>query len=396
MITLLTEGPMRRATHVRRGFALPLALLALVLIGALVAASSFAAFQDTRTASGGAAQTQALAAAEHAQDTLLIGWNKQWNSLPNGTTFEQKFAQANGAVATVRVTKLNTLSFLLASEGRTGTGASSADAARRRTGLLMRLDVPVMKVGGAITTAGEVTIGGAATLIGKDTSYASWACPPAGPAVAGAAITDYGKINFGGTCKKLSNGQYSCISGDPLVDTSAVYGKTDTYFDYGGVDWDDLVGAADKVVSGTITNVQPSYVGAACNTADLNNWGEPTKVLAAPTDCDDYYPIVYAPAGIAINGKRGQGILLVNGNLDVQGNFEYYGQIVIKGTLKLTGTGNKINGSVMAAAIVDSSKTTTTLNGTSSIRYSSCVLNTVRRAAAIPGKARQRAWTELF
>lgn len=385
----------------REGFALPLALIALVLIGALVTASTYSAFHEGRTARGAAAQARALAAAEHAQDTIFVGWNKQWNSFAPGTTFVRQFTEDDGTVATVRITKLNALSYLIASEGRTGGADStgSAAAARRRTGLLMRLDVPVMKVGGAITTAGVVTIGGAATLIGRDTSIATWGCPAAGAPVAGAAITDYSKIAFGGTCKPIKGGGYTCIDGSPLVDTSSVYGQPDTYFDYGGVSWEDLVLSADKIVTGALTNVQPSYIGvgtAACNVGDLRNWGEPLKTPLLPGDCETYYPIVYAPSSIAINGNRGQGILLVNGNLEVQGNFEFYGQIITRGTLKLTGTGNKITGSVMAAAIMDSTKESTMLGGTSTIRYSRCVLNTVSRSAALPARARERGWAELF
>jgi hypothetical protein len=104
---------------------------------------------------------------------------------------------------------------------------------------------------------------------------------------------------------------------------------------------------------------------------------------------------VYAPGNLSINGDMGQGVLLVNGNLNIQGSFVYYGQVIVRGTLKLTGTGNHIYGGVMAAAVLDSTSTSQ-LSGNSSIHYSRCAITSVFSTAALGIHAPQRSWIELF
>ena len=88
-------------------------------------------------------------------------------------------------------------------------------------------------------------------------------------------------------------------------------------------------------------------------------------------------------------------MLLVGGNLSIQGNFTFYGPVISRGTVKLTGTGNHINGSVLAANVVDSTATTS-LTGNSAIQYSSCANMTALQRTAMPVKAPKRSWAELF
>ena len=91
----------------------------------------------------------------------------------------------------------------------------------------------------------------------------------------------------------------------------------------------------------------------------------------------------------------GQGILLINGNLSIQGGFVYYGQIIARGTVKLTGTGNHVYGGIMAANVIDSTSTSQ-LSGNSSIHYSRCALTAVFLNTAMSTRAPQRSWIELF
>lgn len=369
----------------RRGFALALVILALVIIGALLAGAFIAADQEYRMGRNTMTQQRALTAAEFGQDSIYAGWNKAWNSIKSGSTFVTALSPGDGSLDTVRVTKLNTLSFLVVSEGRSGGGSSGA---RRRTAMVMRLNVPVVKTYGALTSSGNVTIGGSTQLLGHDSAFTGWNCPPTKD-VPGVAVPSYSDLSFGGACKKMS-----CISGTPLVDTTSAAKDTSTYFSYGGMTWTDLVAAADKTVSGTLTGIQPSYSGSACNTADNNNWGDPNRNLVTPGACESYFPMIYAPGNLSINGNVGQGMLLVNGNLNIQGNFSFYGEIITRGTIKLTGTGNHINGGVLAANVVDSTSTSM-LSGNSTIQYSSCTQSMALRSTAMVTRPK-RSWAELF
>jgi len=63
--------------------------------------------------------------------------------------------------------------------------------------------------------------------------------------------------------------------------------------------------------------------------------------------------------------------------------------------VSLTGTGNHINCSFLAANVVDST-TSSMLSGNSAIQYSRCANNTALQRTAMPVRAPQRNWAELF
>ena len=328
-----------------------------------------------------------MTAAEYGHGAVYQNWSRAWNSYKAGTTFVRPYTPGDGSVDTVRITKLNNLSFLVVSEGR--SNASSRGGARRRAGMIVRLSVPQVTMLGAITTKGTVKIGGSTAISGMDTSFAGWNCPPAGAPVAGAVVPSLSNLSAGGSCSAMT-----CIKGTPLVSITTAASDSNTYFSYGGIKWADLVAMADKSVSGTMTGVGPSTSGGSCNTADIKNWGDPARAATAGA-CESYFPVIYAPGDVSINGNTGQGILIVGGNLSIQGGFTFYGPVIARGTVKLTGNGNHINGSVLAANVIDSTATSL-LSGNSAIQFSRCANNTALQRTALPVKAPQRSWAELF
>ena len=372
----------------RDGMALGLVLMALFVITILILGAHYTSTQEFRLGSNQLVQNRAMSAAEHGHGMIYKDWDRNWNAFKAGTTFVRAYAPGDGSVDTVRVTKLNSLSFLAVSEGRAGTGVQMG--ARRRAGLLLRLNVPQVSVLGAITTKGTVKIGGSTAINGRDTAFAGWNCPPAGVPTAGVAVPSLSNITYGGSCTAGS-----CIQGTPLVSTTSAASDTNTYFSYGGMTWNELVAMADKTISGTITGASPSYnVDGSCKTSDNKNFGDPGRA-ATPGKCESYFQIIYAPGDVSINGNTGQGVLLVNGSLSIQGGFTFYGPVIARGTVKLTGNGNHINGGVLAAAVVDSTSGSSLL-GNSSIQFSRCAMTTALQRTALPVKAPQRSWTELF
>lgn len=383
----------RTPTRQRRGFALAMSLLAIVVIGAMVAGGYMAGVQYYRIGRNSLVEQRALSATELGLDSAYALWNKSWNSQATGTVTTLSYAAGDGSwVDTVRVTKLNQLSLLIVSEGRAG-GYQTQISARRRIGMIAVLNMPKVNQIGALTSRGTVTIGGSTAVSGIDTSLAGWNCPPAGSGVAGVAVPSFSNLAWGGSCPGGT-----CIAGSPLVSISAAANDTNTYFSYGGVTWAQLVAMADKSVSGTLTHVKPTTLSSGgttvCATSTNTNWGDPNRATPAGV-CESYLPVIYAPGDVSINGDQGQGVLLVNGNLNIQGGFVFYGQIIARGTVKLTGTGNHVYGGVMAAAIQDSTDASK-LSGNSSIRYSRCAVTSVFLNAAMGRRAPQRSWIELF
>ena len=374
-------------TRNRKGIALGVVLMAIFVITLLILGAYFANIQEYRLGSNSLLQTRAMSSADYGHAVVYQNWDKSWNTFKSGTTFVRAYTPGDGAIDTVRITKLNNLSFLVVSEGRAGGGVRAG--ARRRAGMLLRLNMPTVNIRAAIMTSGNLTIGGSTALSGKDSVPPGWSCPPAGSAVAGAIVPKASNFSYGGSCKNMS-----CIAGTPLLDTTKVAADTNSYFNYGSLHWSDMVAMADKQVTGTQTNVGPSTAAGACRTSDSKNWGDPNRTSPAGL-CESYFPIVYSPGDLSINGNMGQGILLVNGNLSIQGNFTFYGPVIVRGTVKLTGTGNHINGAVLAANVIDSTATTS-LTGNSAIQYSSCANSQALLRTALPAKAPQRSWSELF
>ncbi len=111
--------------------------------------------------------------------------------------------------------------------------------------------------------------------------------------------------------------------------------------------------------------------------------------------CENYFPIIHAKGAtstLKLTGNKGQGILLVDGDLEISGGFEFYGPVIVRGRIKSTGTGGKLNGGVMAAN-VDLEQNT--VLGDATITYSSCAVEKATAGAANPRRMVQRAWTEV-
>jgi hypothetical protein len=240
---------------------------------------------------------------------------------------------------------------------------------------------------GALTTQGEVKIGGSSFLDGNDDSVSNWGCPPLSGGLPGLAMPDSTKLTTAGC------GGLSCIAGTPKIAQDSLAGKDSTYFSFGpGLDWDDLTGMATKTYSSgaSLNGLGPSVSGGVCNTADQANWGDP---LHSTTLCQSYFPIIHAMGDLKITGGEGQGILLVEGDLSVQGGAEFYGPVIVRGSLKTAGTGGHFNGGVMAAN-VDLEQSA--LLGNAVVNFSSCALTKALAGAATPTFVARRSWTELY
>lgn len=385
---------MRMHTGRRDGFALAVAIVAIVVIGALIAGVFFASTQEFRIGRNTLLQTRALTAAELGLTSMANAPPAgQWNSatlsaLATGaTSAPMQVLPGDGSVDTVRVTKLNDLSYFVVSEGF--AGSSTAAQARRRIGALLTLQIPQINIRGALTTRGQTRLGGSSFVNGNDTSFAGWGCPAPGAAKPGIAINDSSLIDLNGGCAGLS-----CVTGSPKVSEDPLAADTTTYFKYGDTDWQQLAAHASKVLGSTTwTGLTPSFtLGGACNTADPTNWGDPLHVNVN-TSCQDYFPIIYAPGDLKISGGVGQGILLVEGDLEVQGGAQFYGPIIVRGSLKTTGTGGHFLGGVMAANVeLDQN----TVLGNAVVQYSNCALIKALAGSAFPNFARGRSWVELY
>jgi hypothetical protein len=188
------------------------------------------------------------------------------------------------------------------------------------------------------------------------------------------------------------------IAGTPAVAQDA--GIVDsTFTNFGDMDWDELSTLAQlegKNITSygtTITNTLPVSSGGVCDESVPTNWGD----INPAGDCGSYFPLIYhgGPSLRISSGGMGQGILLVDGTLDLRGNFTFHGIIIVQGTFETQGAGNRITGAVMAS---NGELDMQGYVGGSEILYSSCavqrsILNNASLSRARP--LSNRSWIDL-
>src|SRR6266536_2856415 len=159
---------MDRTRQSEKGMALMMSLGAIVIIGVLMGGVLFVSTQDYRVGGNTVRATRAAAAAELGLNRVPVDWNLADNNrLKTGDTLKKAYTAPRGATANVIITRLDGPFFWVVSEGYAG-GLGSQVSARRRYGVLFRLNMPNMNFMGAITTQGNTTVSGNVTVNGND------------------------------------------------------------------------------------------------------------------------------------------------------------------------------------------------------------------------------------
>ncbi len=368
-----------------RGFALAVSIFALVIIAALITGVFFAARQEMRIGENSEFSTRAFAAANAGLDYAIANWNTgQWNQLGTDSTatFSGTMPSGTGSFSGT-VERMNGQVFFLRVTGQDKTGLAS-----RTLGDLARLLIMQMSVKGAVTTEGNMKVGGSSYIDGIDTSPTGWSCPPVTDSMPGIATNDSSSIQFS------SCNNYSCLAGSPKIKQDTTINDS-TFLKFGDLTWPQLVAMATKVYPssyGPASDFAPVGTATTCTTSVQDNWGDPMVPATVP-GCSNYFPIIYINGDFNATGGYGQGILLVNGNINVQGGFQFFGPVIATGALTTQGTGGHFNGGVMAANI---NLGQDVVLGNAVVTYSSCVLMKAMQANS-PGRLfRQRAFVDLF
>ncbi len=379
-------------TTTRRGIALPMVLGAMVLIGVLISGVLFSSLQEFRTGANAQHSTRAAAAAEMGLNRVLVEWNTADNNrLKTGDTLKRAFTVANGGRADVMVTRLPGPFLWAVSEGRAGPGRADLSA-RRQYGSLLRFDIPEIGYLGALTARGGVKVGGSAYVSGNDYTISGYTGCPLLKNTAGIATVDTTTAVKTPGCTAAE----TCISGTPRMLQTAAANDTATYFTYGSTNYWKLAALANKIIpSGTtIPSAGPVVVGSTCSKGIPTNWGEISRTVPA-TPCETFYPIIHALGDLHVTGGEGQGIMLVDGDLTLSGNFWFSGIVIVRGTLRTSGSGAGVVGAVMAAN-VDLDELASSTLGNSYVQYSSCSIMQALLNSSPPKQAKERGWVEVF
>ena len=384
---------MKRIPRNERGMALAVAIFALVVVGALVAGAFFAGTQEQRVgenqrrvqtsfgvAEAGAQErvlswdaTSMNRRPQYPADSVVIGPNA---NAPNGTGSYGGYSYRVGPNL-----------FLIDVTGRDNASAAGAIAggggARQRIGMLTRIAPVQFGIRASLTTQGQVAMSGNANINGADQIPTGWAsCDPPGPAQAG--VRDQG-----GNVSETGNA--TVLGVPPVVNDPTINNNTFTTF--GGATYASLAAKANLVIPAGNYSTDPVVTNGQCDNTVLTNWGDGENPNAP---CASYFPIIHATGTITLNNTQGQGILLVDGDLNIQGSYQFFGIVIIQGDLKTAGGGTTdahFWGGVMAK---NADLSTQSLSGKATLNFSSCAILTALQATSPISMMRSRGWAQLY
>ena len=379
-----------------RGFALATAILALVVVGALVTAGFFAASQEGRIGTTNAQADLAFHIAEQGlQNTIGVVKKRDVRRIATNSVLTRTGTVAVGGrtvgnyTATIR--PFGGEFYLIESLGTVTQGGIYAGA-KRRLGTIVRTMELNFPMDAAFTAGGNLTVAGRATVSGVDTNpdLTIWSADECDPTVETEAA-----IRMPPDATLTREGNSHTILGDPNVEHTAEV-TDETFHDFGDYNLDDLRAMASHVIPGGDVYPQASYTnnGTVCNRADANNWGQPST-----TDpCSDYFPIIYSEGSLGLNSNRsGQGILIVNGDLTMNGSFQFYGIVIVLGNFNRGegGGGFRFHGAMLVGggSIGDSS-----IDGQPNIQFSTCSVTRALEendAVARLFPVQERSWIDL-
>lgn len=399
-MTFSNEVPGMRTPNVRseRGVALVIAIVALVVIGALVAGAFFMSSLEQKTATNTVQSAQAFQAAEAGMQNTIGNWDMAtYGAIPANDSSILSSTSLGGSVYQVKIFPLNSKLFLLKSSG-TNAGVTQTLAS------VVQVVVPSVNVNASMSVTASVTFNGNSFLVsGVNTNPPnSSTCPgiPTDSVKGVRSSTSTGMGSHDDDNILGTGGAGAVVANDTSVTT-----LMNTVFATNGI-YNTLrasVPAALTFPPATYNGVAPTKTGspAVCEKTNQYNWGEPytlAQSASAVTQCSNYYPTVLGTSTFGnpfkITGGRGQGVLLADGDLELTGGFEWYGLILTKGSFKITGTGAKIFGAVVAqnGASVDDN----TLGGNTTVQYSSCSIYNALKGSATLSPLAERSWTQMF
>jgi hypothetical protein len=388
------EPSMSSTSKRREGFALAVAMVAIVVIGALIAGAFFTSTQEYRIGRNSLMDQRAFTAAEAGVTQPVQGWIKQLNlSMGNGTTRAPDTLRLDGGgYAVRRITRLDDYTFWVMSDGYAG-GTTGSIASHHQVNAIYRLAYPAFNIRGALTVRGKVEVQGSSRVDGNDQVPPQWTtagiCPAVGAPMPGVAAPDTTLV-CNGNCPEGPSEQQR-IFGSPAQQQDPAASDLNTYYKYGDQNWNTLTQNADIKLPGGNYYTLPAELGGACNFSVKSNWGDPNRT----TSCADYFPIIFVDGDLKVQANsRGQGVLLVNGNMEMAGGFEFNGILIVRDDIKSTGTGNKISGSAFAGNTYTADNTS--ISGNSEIQYSKCAIERAAKGSATIVRMKQRGFAEVL
>lgn len=390
------EAPAPRATDFsprladRGGFALAIAVFAIVILAAVVAGGYFSASQEFQIGRATRSLTTSFYAGEAGIHRVLAEWDPvAYGALsPGDTASLGPVNLEGGGIFTASVIRVGSAPdslkryFYVEVVGR----PAGPNRGERRQGMVVTAAYPQTCCDGALVFLGPLTFsgGGQVNVLGIEQdppgTWTSAACSGIPSQNGPAAVL--------GPAATVSNPARLDGSPDTVRDDTLTPGNL---FDFVAYDWNGIVQMANHSFAGDISfggSRETLDANGNCDRSDPRNFGSPDP--AHP--CYDYFPIIHVAGTLDLGGNGyGQGIFIVGGDLNISGPFEFYGLVLAAGDLNFAGPVDFYGTARTASGIL--------IQGNNPrVRLSRCAATraTLWSRLSRPVPMGSRAWIELF
>ncbi|MGD8698312.1 MAG: hypothetical protein PVJ43_03415 [Gemmatimonadales bacterium] len=364
----------------RPGFALVATLVALVIIGVLVAGGFLVAYRQARAVRAGVAGDAAFYAAEAGLNRGLARLDSvAVDSVePGGRLLLAEGSLVGGDSYSVQLSRWDAGTdsgaryYLLAATGR----AAGPRGGRRSVAAMIRaLPEREFCCAGALETRGAVRLESRSVTSGLDVTPTVWR--PLPELCGDVLVSD--RPGVVAEAPQIQRAPDAVLEGNPPVSVGAdpsAYGEVTRWIE-------ELARRADLSYPGGTVLVGPRptvWPNGRCAGSAPGNWGAP-KLAAHP--CFTYFPIIHVSGDLAVAGPgSGQGVLMVEGDLTVGGAFEFYGVVLVGGSIVIGGEGSQVWGGLRVG---NSTADTARVLGGGRLQYSGCAVRRATRGSKVQG-----------
>jgi hypothetical protein len=372
----------------RAGFALPSAIITLVLLSALIAGAMFVATEELRAGRSDVANQRALAAAEWALDRAILNWDPRHNTRRTVGESVSIAASTTGSTDSFDViaTRVQRDAFWLTARGSSGIDGGRIPA-RHTIAASLRLHGPAFPLTAALTAGAAVMVDGG-VVDGRDgTGSSELACRDDAPADVAGIVTPDTTLVCGASCVGAVP---AGVFGNPPVGSAPALTSDPAALYFGGETRAALGQRAPIVATAGTHTPRPSVANGDCDRGDAENWGDP----GGRSLCADYFPLIRSSGDIVLGpGSVGQGVLLVDGSVRLESGARFVGVVIAGNDIEVSGPGAVIEGAAFAidADRVDGSRVV----GGGAVTFNRCAVRRVELGIARLVRTRERWWVEL-
>ena len=350
-----------------------LAVLLLVLVlaatSAGVAARAIAHSEAVRGRSGGDA---ARAGADATVAAIWANWDPVARAADSVGTSTRMLATGDSVVIEAHVSRTSPRLWWVTAQSWS-LGASASRLVPRATGFALWLAAGAAIPSAAVSGDATVTVDSLATIRGGRTTPPGWSC-------VGDAPLDALALGPAAPPPIVLGALRGTISGPGGIGAS-------TAADW-EAEWNRMTAVAShRFPRDTVVTPMPDSSASGCS-----GWGEPDRSVRGAA-CIRRFAIVHASGALTLTGGRGQGVLLVEGPLTLDGT-AFTGLILAHASVRLTGGARLLGGVVIAGP--QRSPVTFGVADSSLIAASSCAMAASLVGGALFREVPSQAWYWLW